>query len=341
YQKKKPLQIFFGTILLALIFLAGQASLAAGNDFIKGVLGNIQDFNHYIFGFMLYAGVHSIYTQQELSTQTPKLLNVLEWLFIINTICIVAGCIFNINLFKSYLDINRFGYNGLLRNSTHASYIYMIYTLYFYYRGVVYNTRRYKWLLVFSFLSLFVIGTKSAILFGILLVLFHLLSAANWKFVTAYLGILTGLYFIRTFILENIVKEYYYTLYVVYRDRGLASMLFSLRNESFETFISFVERKWTLCNYFFGGAQFNVLRVEFELVDLFWFFGFIGGAIYLHLWFRYIFPYRLLLNLNFYFIILGIVLVSGSFFSSVPTITYLLVTNLYFLDRFAGKAERF
>lgn len=44
--------------------------------------------------------------------------------------------------------------------------------------------------------------------------------------------------------------------------------------------MSYITEKWSFANYFIGGIDFNRVRVEFEIVDIFLFFGIIGIAVY-------------------------------------------------------------
>ena len=57
------------------------------------------------------------------------------------------------------------------------------------------------------------------------------------------------------------------------------SMLFSYRNKLLEQAIEFINSKWTIYNYFFGGVDFYTFKIEFEFIDLYLFLG-IPGVIY-------------------------------------------------------------
>jgi hypothetical protein len=135
------------------------------------------------------------------------------------------------------------------------------------------------------------------------------------------------------FIIQNVLKPHFKVLFDVYIDKGLFTMLFSYRNESIELlFIPYVKNHWDITNIFFGGAEFNFFRTELEVIDFIWFFGFFGTILYFFFWNKYIYSLKKIIQHSPYLIILLISIIAGSFFSSVPVITFLAVLNLYLSD---------
>jgi hypothetical protein len=112
----------------------------------------------------------------------------------------------------------------------------------------------------------------------------------------------------------------------VLEKKGMLTMLFSYRNLLFtDCFIPYITENWTLLNFIFGGAEFNLYRTELELIDLFWFFGVFGSAIYLYLLNNYFLDIKNLIKIKPVMFIFFISLLAGSFLSSVPVMTFLFV----------------
>ncbi len=125
-------------------------------------------------------------------------------------------------------------------------------------------------------------------------------------------------------------KIYYPVLYSVYKENDVFTMLFSLRNISFsQNFIPYIKNNWTFINYLFGGAEFNKHRVEFEIVDFFWFFGIVGTIIFFYIINKCVIRFKSILEYKPIIIIIFITNLAGSFFSSVPVITFFYVLILY------------
>jgi hypothetical protein len=320
---------------LVIVFLLGQFFLNPHNLFIFRVLNNIKILNWFLFIFIITAGIKS-YLKNSTNREQKKeqLFNAFELVFYINSLFILIGFVFNLFIFTAYPASNRFGYIGLLRNVTHTSYIYMIFITYFYYkyRG---NKNNYNYILLISaILICFLIATKALILFNLLFILFIIAANKLWRiFIVFIIGIIALIYHF-DFIIQNVLKIHFKVLYDVYIDKGLFTMLFSYRNESIELlFIPYVKNHWETANVFFGGAEFNFFRTELEIIDFVWFFGVFGTLLYFFFWHKYIFSFKKIIQHTPYLIILIISIIAGSFFSSVPVVTFLAVLNLYLLDK--------
>jgi len=303
------------------------------NSFFSRISNNLKIFDWYIFIFILMVGVNSFlgYSNDNKS-QIPSLaalFKAFEIVFYINSFFIILGFIFNIEILKAYYH-ERFGYNGLLRNSTHASYIYIIYIIYFYYNNINLPTKKNKVLFISSILISLFIATKALLLFNVLLIVYLLFSVKAWKTLTISFCIVFGMILNFDILLNTIMKNHFEVLYNVYNDKGLFTMLFSLRNERVvNEFIPYITEHWSIINYFFGGGDFNVSRTEIELLDFFWFFGIIGFAYFFWIWNRYILNFKELTKYRLCFLLLSITLLAGNFFSSAPVMTFFLIFILY------------
>jgi hypothetical protein len=312
-------------------FLLGHFFLKSNTPVIFRVLNNIKIFNWYLFIYIITAGLKSyLQNSTDRIQKQQQLFDAFELIFYINSLFIFLGFVFNIYIFLAYPNSNRFGFIGLLRNVTHTSYIYMIFITYFYYKYKVNKDKHNIILLLIAILICFLIATKALILFIILFIFYIIVANKLWHILIAFsVGIMALLYNIDV-IIQNVLKPYFKVLYDVYIDKGLFTMLFSFRNESIDLlFIPYVKNHWKMGNLFFGGAEFNCFRTELELIDFVWFFGFLGTILYFYFWHKYIFSFRKIIMHKPYLIIFIISIVAGSFFSSVPVITFLAVLNLY------------
>jgi hypothetical protein len=113
-------------------------------------------------------------------------------------------------------------------------------------------------------------------------------------------------------------------------------MLTSMRDMNFkEDFIPLVTEKWNWLNFLFGGTDFEIYRVEFEIFDVFLFFGFVGSALYLWNYFDKIIIFKKLdtfEKLQLFFL-LFVALLSGNFFNNAPVSLYLLLVLSFFYSK--------
>ena len=331
-KNTKSIEILKYIGILFLIFIIGNLALKNTDNLLKNLFANLKVFDWYIFIFLLFAAYYTLNVEQK-QKQLPNLFLMFKTIFCLNTFFIIIGLITNIQIFSSYYYGQRFGFNGLLRNATHASYIYMIFISYFYYNFKRYRTKPNLYLLILSIIFSLVIGTKALFLFNILFFI-YLLFSFNKKLIFPFIGFLTIVIIVCfDFIIHYILNNYSHILYQVYIDRGLFTMLFSGRNDSiYAHLIPFLTNKWSIINVFFGGASFNLFRTEFELIDFLWFFGFFGTLVYFYIWNKFILNFKELKNNKLLIFQIIITILAGSYFSSVPVTTMLFVYILFILN---------
>src|SRR5690606_22573171 len=81
-------------------------------------------------------------------------------------------------------------------------------------------------------------------------------------------------------------------------------------------------------NYLFGGFDASLRKIEFELIDLVLTFGIIGIIIYLFTFFKYVIPIGFIREHSLLLALFIVVLFAGSFFSSIPALSFFLVFYL-------------
>ncbi len=297
--------------ILTLIFVIGQYYLQ--NSFTKDAILN---FSRHIFPLLLLFFFKKLKFKRSLI-----LLNVFEILLIVNAFFILLGFFFKIPLAETYTYGLRFGYNGFFINSTTGSYVCLIGLIHF---SLRYKEQLFRQLHFYFFLtSLFLIGTKVVYLSIIMVLLFHLYQFNRLKY-KKYLLILFlsfgALAFFIAFFKTGIFNE-------IRQDKGLLSAIFSYRNELlFNDTIPYIKDNWTLINYLFGGVEDFNLRSEFGFIDVFFFFGIVGGIVYLYLFYKAFTVFELnkinsiiLLYMSF------VIFVAGNFFSYATLPIYILI----------------
>ncbi|WP_303283940.1 hypothetical protein [Flavivirga amylovorans] len=138
----------------------------------------------------------------------------------------------------------------------------------------------------------------------------------------------SGIIFISRVFIVEIFKSKFDILYQIYKEEGLITMIFSTRNQSIPNdLIPYIREKWTWVNFLFGGSNFHIARTEIEIIDLFWFFGLLGGAIYIYLIHGILIrTFTENIELRIPMLFLGLCAVfAGSFFTNAPVIPYFVV----------------
>lgn len=305
---------------MTLIFFIGQLSF---NNFSLGpnFVDNCIYFGRYLFVFFVL-----LFLMNRKGPLTPRFYNVYEKIVIINSFIVIATIAFDLSLFKTYY--NRFGSGGAFMTPSMITYFNALALTYFLFQFLQ-KKKKLPELILVSIVC-FLTGTKALLFFfGLTVVHFILLKRLYRKrnFYLFFIGIGVLLFLAKEKV-SRFIYENFNSLFEVYREKGLLSALTSLRSDNFKTnFLPVLSEKWKALNYLFGGTDFEIYRVEFEIFDVFLFFGIIGSIIYL------IFYFRNVINFNkmqrFGKVQMGILLltalISGNFFNNAPMALYLLI----------------
>lgn len=319
-RKRKSLLFFF--IAFILIFLIGQYkfNLQTLGTYITQ---NIKFAVRYLFVFIILL----YFTKLPYKFGKGTYFKVYEKIVLFNSLLIIAGFFFDIQLFKTYKFL-RFGYSGFFAVPSLTSYFYALALTYFSYHYITNNTKKLE--LTFVLLVSMIAGTKALMLF-VLLTLIHLLIVKKIykkKWFLVGLPMLIGILYLLRNTLSQFIKARYQVLYDFYKENDLVTMLTSGRNLKLnDNFIPLIKEKWDFINYLFGGTDFVTYRVEFELLDLILFWGIIGSIVYLVFYFYSIIRFSKIIffgKIQTIFLLL-IVLLSGNFFHNASTALYLLV----------------
>ncbi len=318
-KKRKTILIFL--ILMSIFFLIGQYTFST-NGFDSNFFKNLIYSSRYVFVFVLIL----FFIEYPFNFKSKIHLMVYEKIVLLNSFFILIGFIFNLKIFWTYYS--RFGFNGLFMVPSITTYFYALALTYFSYQYIKFNTKKLELFIVIITATL--VGTKALLLF-LLLTLIHLFFVKKlYKLKLFYIltsisivAIITNINFI-----SNILKNKYDTLHRVYEKYDLITMLTSYRNLRLkENFVPVISENWSFMNYLFGGTDFVKYRVEFELFDVFLFWGIIGFLIYFYFYFTKVISFKKTVNFGKIQIIflLIIAMLSGTYFNNAPVTLYLLV----------------
>lgn len=325
-ERNRKLIVFL--IIILLIFFLGQFSYNDWRIDVDTLFSNSVYLGRFLFVFFIIAIFDSY--KQSFSHTTFKML---EMILILNSLLVIIGAIGGIDLFRTYKF--RFGYNGLFMTPTVISYFNAIGLIYFS-RKILLEKKGYMPALIIICASLLA-GTKGILFFLALTSAYFILLFKIHKRPLFYLGLLIASLLILIFRFQffSFLKAQYSTIYTVYVNDGFLSMITSYRNLNFnEVYKEVILNKWNGFNFLFGGTDFDAYRIEFDVLDLFLFFGIIGGGYYLWFYFSNIIKFRLLDSFSVFhitFLLLTGVL-AGTFFNSGPIAIYivLIINYLYF-----------
>ena len=309
FQKLKQAWVVFA---LPIIYVIGQ--LVLENSFSTNSIVIFIKFMSPLLFFLLFTIVKPSEKDQIL------IFKIFEWGMIVNSGLIILGYLGDISIFESYRG-ERFGYSGLFLSPGVASYAYLL-TLFYFVIGAKASVWR-NWKFAFIFISCLLIGTK-AIYLGQIVVLIYLLSLLQFRFknlliaITLLMSLVATYFFFFEYGLFNKVRE----------SEGLLSALLSYRDKLLiENTIPYVQENWTFLNYLFGGVSNYDMRSQMEIIDLFFFWGGIGGLVYLMSFIKTYVTFRMSKMLwVFALLFIIIIFLAGNFFVySTITIFLLMV----------------
>lgn len=286
FKVKINYKTYLQVALLFISFFIGQyllnfKFLDLNNLYSEAIYGDILQINNYILIFFFAAIFERINNKKEIIF---KVLNIIKYFIYFNSILVLLGFIFNLEVFKSYPNTPRFGYMGLILTNTFAQFIYIILITYCYKQYQVNKSTIKSIELIYLCLIALLLGKKAIVLFLLLLIIYHFCFFHKHKKWFTLLTLTSIILIIvnKSLIIKHLVEWFpFWKRFDINKD--LLTVLSSLRDIRFENFILFIKTNWTTLNYVFGGVNFPDSRVEMAVVDLYMFFGFVGLIIYYNL----------------------------------------------------------
>jgi O-antigen ligase len=293
------------------------------------VIENIHYFLKHIFLFLLIPVIYSL--------GKNSILKTINWLVVIgvaNVGLMFLGFIFDINLFKSYPNTARFGYNGVLPIQGVGTFFYAFLILISFFKAYQEKNNRTLWTyFLIILIGSILLGTKASYLFTMLFLIGLLFLYIKNKVLIFTFFIAVGLFIavffkkiiMKMIALQNIGKD-------IYEEKGVFTFLMSKRDLLFQKALAHINKEWTVVNYFVGGLNFKSIRVELELIDIFLFFGILGVIVYC--WMIKSFFYIKGNPLYNYFLalVLFISMLTGNLFSSITNTLFFVIAFTFLQD---------
>ena len=310
FYKKKWIQIR-DLLILTILFFTGQLFLK--NHVLS--FTSVRIIFLYLFSILLLEAAF-IYFNKE---KRKVFFKYFEYLLILNSILIIIGFLFNIHLLKTYGK--RFGFNGLFISSATSTYFYIIAIFYLFVKR---NKSIYFLVLsILTLISILLVGTKSILLFSILLIVYISMFKVDKqkKFISILFTIIISISIVFYFIFfEPIFIE-------IFHKKGLLTSMLSYRDVLLkEQTIPHINQNWSFVNYLFGGISNTANRSQLGFIDLFLTFGFIGSVIYIYTYIKSLVKIKINTDIVFFIISLGIIIaLGGNFFFSATITIYLVI----------------
>ncbi|MDC7996784.1 hypothetical protein [Gilvibacter sediminis] len=310
-QFRKTYKFLVMLSVLGLLFVAGQWTLNLPFE-----QQNLVVFGRFMFPLILFGFFNAYPANEKGHNSVFRFFEVFLW---VNFALMIIGLITDIYVLKTYLG-DRFGYNGMLITSATSTYVYLVALGYCYFKDCHgYWRNPLFWIVVLSSL---LVGTKTLylglVLFAILLFLFSSFRYKKQFLAVGIVGLIASFY----------VLFYQVPMFSQIREeQGLVTAVLSYRDQLFlnQTW-PYIQEQWGALNYLFGGVSDFGLRSQMDLVDLVFFWGVLGALVYLAVYVKGYFNFKLQKVHYAYFILLGIaVLISGNFFTYTSIPVYLLI----------------
>lgn len=331
YKKKHAKALIYCLIILSLTFLLSNIFLL--NIDIKTNL--IANFDYFVKACFLPLFLIPFFSINE--DAIKKSLIVIQYIFWVNSLAIIVGYCFDIKFFKTYSGL-RFGYMGLFDRSTYSSYLFIFIIIYYYFKYINSKQRKFALGLILAALISLLVGTKRIYFFLVLLGIFHFFYFKQYRNKYFWIGaslILIVLYVFKKNILLSL-QGVFNILISIYHEKGLLSAITSLRNDLLMKYIdTFINNNWGFLNYVFGGGFFHEIRPEIAIIDSYLFFGVFGPLIYVFLYVKYIFNFKISNPVVKFLVVILIILSlssSGIIFSAYFTVLIILFSSFFYFE---------
>lgn len=251
--------------------------------------------------------------------------NYVFWFAALNFICITAGFSLDIYYFETYSG-NRFGYNGLFKSTSTATYFY-IFSITFLFLKQNKTIKDTIWLLVLIVSALFV-GSKTSYMFVFLASIIYfsnlifktqnILSPKLFLGLTTFSSLLLSFLGLRWYLLNNNLFS------VVVAENGFWTAFFSQRDIHFQQALTKIKTDYGFKDIMMGGPYHVDRLTEFAAADLFISLGLVGGFIFLYV-VVINFPRTKNLLFKLFVAIIGLIILFRGNFLYYPSVIYLSI----------------
>ena len=251
--------------------------------------------------------------------------NYVFWFAALNFICITAGFSLDIYYFETYSG-NRFGYNGLFKSTSTATYFY-IFSITFLFLKQNKTIKDTIWLLVLI-VSALLVGSKTSYMFVFLASIIYfsnlifktqnILSPKLFLGLTTFSSLLLSFLGLRWYLLNNNLFS------VVVAENGFWTAFFSQRDIHFQQALTKIKTDYGFKDIMMGGPYHVDRLTEFAAADLFISLGLVGGFIFLYV-VVINFPRTKNLLFKLFVAIIGLIILFRGNFLYYPSVIYLSI----------------
>src|SRR5690554_4551154 len=119
------------------------------------------------------------------------------------------------------------------------------------------------------------------------------------------------------------------------QNEGLLSAILSYRDDLFmEQTLPFIKENWSWANYLFGGISELSVRSQMGFIDVFVFWGILGGLYYLYTFYKTFVTFPIDKNVVYILLSLGLmVFLAGNFFENASVAIYLVILKEKLIDK--------
>ena len=311
---KSKINILSSILYFFLAFLLGQYFLSINFPELL-FFENFNTLFKYLFPFIIFLIAIEIINYKEYPSLIFKYYRLI---LIINSLLIVIGFLFKVEVFNTYDGPWRFGYDGLIYAQNEATYVFIFAITTVYYRRFYLKIKEpFFWIVLLPSL---LVATKGVYLYLALLLLFHVFKRVSLKNILTFGITLSVLgYFLFSTVINKIFMNSYNVFIYMYDQGGIWHALLSGRNQYIEAKLApLILEQWSIPNFLIGGQDVISHYIEMGFIDLFLFFGLCGSVLYLFIFYSIfkLVPFQRDFKIFFGICLFLIIATAGHFFES-------------------------
>lgn len=300
--------------------------------------------NKYLF-FIILSLPFFFFENDEVFTQ--EIHKLFRFFFILNSLIILLGLVFNIKIFSSYYDpanvneqvLPRFGFKGLIPAQNELTGVYFFGLAYFFrlrYRFKVKNSAAFVLVVVASLLT----GTKGCMFSVLSLAVLYLFVYRRKILVRLYFPVaaLVAIYWggdLIAYLSQNVFSSLAY----FYQQDKLVTFLLTGRDVKLAKCLDYVHQYWTAPNYIFGGFDLERVNTEMDLIDIYFFWG-IAAVPFLYYYVRTFFHQELSAERLMVFSIYAIIFIAGGHMLGSAIVPLFLLIYVFTGERQSSLKKR-
>lgn len=311
---RSKINLLSSLLYFLIAFLLGQYFLSINFPELL-FFENFNTLFKYLFPFIIFLIAIEVINYKKYPSLIFKYYRLI---LTINSLFIILGFLFKIEVFNTYDGPWRFGYDGLIFAQNEATYVFIFAVTTVYYRRFYLNINEsFFWIVLLPSL---LVATKGVYLYLVLLLLFHVFKRVSLKNILTFgITFLVLGYFSFSTAINKIFMNSYNIFIYMYDQGGIWNALLSGRNQYIDSKLTpLIFEQWSIPNFLFGGQDVVSHYIEMGFIDLFLFFGLFGFILYLYIFYSIfkMVPFQKDFKIFFGICLFLIIATAGHFFES-------------------------